>query len=122
MSRFFWATFIMAVVAFIASNINALPWWGIGVVCFVVALNFKLSSGKAFLAGFVAIFFLWMGIALVTDYFNQHILSTRMASLFTLNNPYLFMGVAALIGGLVGGMSAWSAALLRVAFQKNESK
>lgn len=112
----------MAVVAFVASNINALPWWGIGVVCFLVALNFKLSSGKAFLAGFVAIFFLWMGIALVTDYFNQHILSTRMAALFTLNNPYLFMGVAALIGGLVGGMSAWSAALLRVAFQKNESK
>lgn len=118
MHRFWTATVIMVLTSFISNEILAMPWWMPAVLCFVVALNFKLTSGKAFLAGFVAVFLLWLSVALFKDYQNEHILSDRMAALFKLNNRYLFMLVAALLGGLVSGFAALSAALMRKAFAK----
>ena len=121
MHRFWTATVIMVLTSFISNEILAMPWWMPAVLCFVVALNFKLTSGKAFLAGFVAVFLLWLSVALFKDYQNEHILSERMATLFKLNNRYLFLSVAALLGGIVGGFAALSAALLRKAFVRMDA-
>jgi hypothetical protein len=89
-----------------------LPWWMIGVVCFIVSLFAGMRPGRSFLLGFVAIALFWLGVALLHDITNEHILSTKMAVLFHLPNYGLFICVTVLIGGLVGGLSAWAGALL----------
>lgn len=108
--RLIFAIVLMMVFSFAASYF--LPWWSIALVCFFVALIFKLSGSKGFLAGFTAVFLLWLTVALVKDHANEQILSARMAELFKLGNPYLFMVVAAFLGGLVGGFAGWSGALI----------
>lgn len=110
------AIVLMMVLSFAASYF--LPWWSIVFVCFFVAVMFKLSGGKGFIAGFIAVFLLWLIVALVKDHANDQILSARMAELFKLGNPYLFMTVAALTGGLVGGFAGWSGALVVKATDK----
>lgn len=95
-----------------------LPWWSLAVVAFLVALLIVLRPGKAFLAGFLAIALLWAGWALFRDLPNHQILSARMARLFGLPHSALYLVVTALVGGLVGGLAAWSGALVRQAFAR----
>lgn len=116
MKRFLLAVMIMGICTYIAGGLLSLPWWLMALICFIVAINFKMPGGASFLAGFTAIFLLWLIVALIKDTANEQILSTRMAQLFHLNNPYLFMFAAALAGGIIGGLSAWSGALMQTAF------
>lgn len=101
---------LIALVSFIATSF--LPWWMIAVVCFLVTFFFRLNSGKAFLAGFAGIFLLWLLVALFKDMANNHILSSRMAQLLSLPSPLLFLLISAVIGGIVGGLAAWSGAVV----------
>ena len=87
-----------------------LPWWMIAVVAFVVSIFIPLKPGKAFLAGFVGIGTFWLIACTIQDVPNEHILSTRMAALFHLPGYGLFIAVTVLIGGLLGGLSAWAGA------------
>jgi hypothetical protein len=88
-------------------------WWVIAVVAFLVSLFVEQKAGRAFLAGFLGIALFWLVAALIHDSANDHILSTKMAVLFHLPNYVLFIGVTALVGGLVGGLSGWAGALIR---------
>lgn len=88
------------------------PWWAAAIVAGIVGL-YQPSTGKAFLVGFCGIALLWLGFSLWRDIPNEHILSTRMALLFKLPSFALYLGVTALLGGLIGGLSAWSGAHLK---------
>ena len=109
--RFLLSVILIALLA--AGAEYFMPWWSVAVVCFIVSLLIKQRAGRAFLAGFCGIALMWLVIALIHDIANDHILSTRMAALFHLPNYGLFIVVTVLIGGLVGGLSAWAGALLR---------
>ena len=98
-----------------------LPWWSLGIVCFIVAVLMKWSPGKSFLGGFIAIFLLWAGWSLWWDIPNHHILSAHMAVLFHLPNYMLFVLVTSILGGLVGGLSAWSGTHTRLLFGAKHS-
>ena len=89
------------------------PWWTAAIVAAIAGYVSSLSTGKAFLAGFCGIALLWLVFALWRDIPNNHILSTRMAQLFTLSSYVLYILVTGVIGGIVGGLSAWSGAHLR---------
>lgn len=105
-------TSILLIAIFAAIAEYFLPWWSVAIVAFIVAIVMKLKPGQAFLAGFLAIAFLWIGVTLWWDIPNQHLLSGRLAQVFKLPNHVLFIIVVGIVGGLVGGMSAWSGALL----------
>ena len=45
-----------------------LPWWGIALAAFVVALLIPQHGGLAWLSGFLGIFLLWGGLA----FLDQH--------------------------------------------------
>ncbi len=109
--RFIVATILMMALGFGAEYFLHI-WWMVAVVCFAVAVTMKEPPGKAFLSGFVAIALLWAIVALRADSLNDHILASRMAKLFTLPNPGLFITVVAFIGGLVGGLAAWSGSMM----------
>ncbi len=108
--RFLYSVFIVAVLS--AAAAYFLPWWSVAVVCFLAAMFMKQSGGRAFLMGFCGVGLQWLTIALLSDVANDHILSSRMASLFHLPSYVLFIAVTVFIGGLVGGLAALAGALL----------
>ena len=91
-----------------------LPWWSISFASFLVAVVIPQKPLKAFLAGFLAMFLLWIILALFIDMGNQHILSMKIAELlFKSHSHALIMSVTDLVAGLVGGFAALSGAYLR---------
>ena len=101
----------IAIIAWIAEYF--FPWWIAALIAFIMTFSIELKPGRAFLAGFLGIMLLWLCVSLWKDIPNEHILSARMAVLFKLPNYGLFILVVALIGGIVGGLSGWSGALVR---------
>ena len=96
-----------------------LPWWMVALIAFVAALIYGGKPGKAFLSGFGAIFIAWSILALMKSIPNDNILAGRVVQLFPLPNNWIWvLVVTAVIGGIVGGMSAISGALMRRAFSK----
>ena len=103
---------LTALLSFVAGLY--LPWWSIAIAAFVSVLLIPLSSGRAFVAGFAGVFVLWLLLALWIDIKNQHILSRKIAEIFPLGgSSFAIILVSAVIGALVGGLSATSASFLR---------
>jgi len=91
-----------------------LPWWSIAIVSFLVAALIPQRPGKAFLAGFIALFLLWGGLSFWLSYRNDHILAHKISLLvLKMDSPYLLILCTALIGGLVAGMAALTGSFLR---------
>lgn len=85
-----------------------LPWWSLAIVAFLIAMLLRLSPGKAFLAGFLGIAVSWASWALWRDIPNDHLLAGRLSGVFGLPGGTSFIIVTAVVGGLVGGLAAWS--------------
>ena len=91
-----------------------LPWWGLALVAFACTLAGRLHPGPGFIAGFLGVFLAWLLGGLLKDFQQGGQLSLRMAQLFKLNNGYLFLIVAAVIGGVAGGLSGLTGALFGI--------
>lgn len=117
---------LIAALAYLAQSF--LPWWSAAVVAFAVGLLLsdsrkrrvfarKSPPARAFLAGFLALFLLWGGMAFFLDLQNDSLLSSKIAQLFSieqglLSSSHTLVLVSALIGGAVGGFSAMTGNLL----------
>lgn len=110
--KFILATLLTAALSFLAGLYS--PWWSIAIVAFLVALLIKQRYGFGFLSGFLGIFLCWGLLAFWIDVKNNHILSQKMAQVFSLGaSPVAIILVTALVGGLVGGFAAMSGSSLR---------
>lgn len=114
--KLFIAIILIAVVAGIAEWFA--PWWVITIVAAVIAFVMKLRPGRGFVGGLLGIGILWLGFALWRDIPNDHILSERLAKLFRLPGYAGFIFVTTIVGGLVGGLSAWAGTHLRLFFRE----
>jgi len=112
--RLLLAIILIAILAGAATYV--LPWWMIAVVAFAVTCIMGLRAGKGFLAGFLGIAILWLAVALYADVRNEHLLSTKMAKVFSLPNGALFLTVTVVLGAIIGGLAGLSGALVRKAF------
>lgn len=92
-----------------------LPWWSVTLAGFAYGLLFVQKPGRAFLAGFLAVFLLWGVMAAYITWVNDGILAGRLANLFSLPHGSLAVLATALTGGLAGGFSALAGSLLRKA-------
>jgi len=112
MKRFIITLFL---IAFFNSILEFIfPWWILGVVCFALCYIARLSTFRSFMAGFMGILFSWLIMILLRDIPNHHILSIRMANLFSLNGNYpLFILICLLIGALMGGLSGMCGRIFR---------
>ncbi|WP_295651382.1 hypothetical protein [uncultured Mucilaginibacter sp.] len=108
--------FIIFILSLLASFV--LPWWTIAIISFLMALFIAKTSRHAFWSGFVAIFIVWIVVALFKSVPNDHILAKRVAAVFHLPHWILLLLVTALIGGLVAGMSALTGFYVKKAFKK----
>jgi hypothetical protein len=125
--RFLLRLLLILGLSFLA--LRSFPWWSVAVVAFVVGLMLSQQRkrrlfgrrpppARSFWAGFVALFVLWGSFALYYDQRNDSILGGKIAGLFSLPDD-LFIGsslllvlVTALVGGLLGGLSAMTGNLM----------
>lgn len=91
-----------------------LPFWSAALVSFLVAVFIYQKPGMAYLSGFLSIFLLWGGLSFWIDSQNNGILSQKIASLFPLGgNGMLLILITAIVGAIIGGLSALSGSFLR---------
>jgi hypothetical protein len=92
------------------------PWWTIAIAAFLGGLLFDSRSN--FGAGFLAIALLWTLKALLIENTAAAPLADRVATIFSLSKPFLFV-VTASIGGLVGGFASMTGSALNKGKKKN---
>jgi hypothetical protein len=112
--KFLAATLLITLLSFACGLY--FPWWVIAPVSFLVSLLIPQRPLLAFMAGFLALFLLWGGMALAIDQANGSILSARIAAILPLGgSSHAIIVVTGLVGALVGGGSALTAAFLKKA-------
>jgi hypothetical protein len=110
--KFFISLILTGLLSFTACLF--LPWWSIAPAAFIVAALIPQKPGKAFLAGFSALFLLWGGLSFWISNNNDHILAHKVSQLMlNMDNPYLLVLATALIGALVAGFAALAGSYLR---------
>lgn len=109
--KFLVALLLTLMLAFIAGLF--LPWWSIALVAFLVATLVIQGPGRAFLAGFFALFMLWGVLAWWIDIKNESILSMKIAELLGVGQPSLLVLLTAVVAALVGGLAAMSGSYFR---------
>lgn len=82
----------------------------------------KQAPANAFLAGFIALLFVWGFVAFTKDATNASLLSEKIGGVFDvflglegewlIPKPYMLVLVTALIGGIAGGLSTMTGNLL----------
>lgn len=91
-----------------------LPWWSLTIASFLVAFASGQKIGISILAGFLGVFLLWGIMTWMISNGNDHILAHRMSRvILKQDDPMMLILVTALIGGILGAISAWSGAALR---------
>lgn len=112
MKNFFLSILLTAVLSALLQTF--LPWWTIAIAAFVVAYFLQQKSGLAFVAGFLAVFLLWVGYAYLLSSANDNLLAAKITELLkaltqgSLAGLYVLTGF---IGGLVSGFAALSGSL-----------
>lgn len=110
--KFLISVILTALTAFVVSLY--LPWWGIALAAFAVALVVPQRPWVSWLAGFLGLFLLWVIVAWWIDSKNAGILSAKMAALLSLGtSSFLLILVTGLVGALVGGMAALTGSFVR---------
>jgi hypothetical protein len=95
-----------------------LPWWVVAIAAFLAAYFAGKTSGHAFWSAFVAVFIVWIVLALFKSIPNDHIMASRIARLFQLPGWGYLLVITGIIGGLVAGFAALSGVLLKKALEK----
>jgi len=110
--KFFISILLIALLS-VAAGLY-LPWWTIAIVAFIVAAAIPQQPGKAFLAGFIALFLLWAALSFFISSNNEHVLAHKVSLLILkIDSPVLLVTATALIGAVVAGLGALSGSYLR---------
>ncbi|MCE7068361.1 hypothetical protein [Dyadobacter sp. CY326] len=93
-----------------------LPWWIVAVVPFIVFLARPATASAAFWTGFASIAIVWLAYGFYLHFTSDGAMSDRIAGIFSLPDGLLLLVVAAIVGGLTGGLAALSGCLTRRIF------
>ncbi|MGH2646445.1 MAG: hypothetical protein ACRDE8_02715 [Ginsengibacter sp.] len=109
--------FIVSIVLTILLSFCAclfFPWWSIAIAAFLVAALIPQPPLVCFFTAFIALFLLWGVLSFWISTNNNHILAHRISLLiFKTDSPFLLIIISALIGALVAGFAALTAAYIR---------
>ncbi len=106
---------IISILSFILTLF--LPWYTPFIICFLVGIIFSNKRGNNFLAGLLGIALFWLSYALFLDLKNDHVLSSKIAVLFSeslntqITSSVLLM-VTTFLGALLGGLSTMAGAMI----------
>ena len=110
--KFFISIILIAILSLAACLY--LPWWSIAATAFIVAAIIPLKPGKAFLAGFIALFLLWGALAWYISSNNENLLAHKMSLIILkTDSPEMLILITALVGALVAGMASLTGSFVR---------
>lgn len=92
------------------------PWWSAALAAAAMGAAFSRKISHAFFAGFAGIGLLWLLVSGYIHFANDGILSGRVAAMMGLPGAFSIILVTALLGALIGGLSALSGFLLKDLF------
>ena len=117
--KFAVTTLLIALLSFLSGLY--LPWWCFALAAAGISALIPQRPLWAFLAGFLALFLLWGGLAWGIDAANNNILSAKIAQILPLGgSSHLLVGVTALVGALVGGGSSLCGSFLTTTRKRPE--
>lgn len=111
---------LILVITFSYASQFILPWWGVMASCALATLLVYNKALSSFFAGFIGLGGLWFFIAYSIDAANQSLLSGKVAALFGLANGMQILLVTALLGSIIGGVSALSGNYFIAIFKKTK--
>ncbi len=94
------------------------PWWSIGIAAFLGGYLIKTKGLNSFLAGALGVGLIWLWMAWQIDYKTNGILTIKMAELFNLTNKNILIAITAILGSVIGALTAWTGHNLRALFDK----
>lgn len=98
-----------------------LPWWSIIFCSAFMAFVLPGSNINAFISGFLGIGLLWMIVAWTLDVEANSILSSKVVQLLPrVNDPAMLVVLTGVLGGVVGGFSAFTGNSFRQIFIKKK--
>lgn len=98
-------------------------WWTGMLAAFLVCMIITPSTGlNAFIAGFLGVGLVWLGVSWVLDVANQSSFSSKIVELFPVDDSILLILVTGLVGGLSGGLAAITGANFKKLFAKEKKK
>lgn len=121
MGRIIWGAIVCAFLTWLGSLF--FDKWYVFLTLLVVYgwLGKKKNLGQAWWSGFIGVFAWWGTISLIKDLNNNHILSNRIAELMHLPAGSLMVIIAAVLGGLLGGLAMLSGRSLRKLVQDEKN-
>lgn len=111
---------LIGIVGLIVSFI--LPWWSLIIIGFVVAFLLPGNNFNALLSGFLGAGLVWLVMAWKVDVETSSIISQKIVQLFPVDDTNLLVILAGLIGGLSGGLGAFTGNSFRQLFLKKKEK
>ena len=97
-------------------------WWDIAVIGFLVSLAFGMPPGKGFGYLFIGGILLWGGMTVAAQLRSDSTLISDLSEVFKIGSPSLFIMVIAITGGILAGLSGWSAASLNRLIRQKKDK
>jgi len=97
-----------------------LPWWGVLVGSTLATIFVYNKALSSFFAGFIGLGTLWFYMAYQIDIVNQSLLSNKVATLLGLTSGFHLVIVTALLGALIGGISALTGNYFIALFKKEK--
>lgn len=122
---FFIKLISIIILSFIATLF--LPWYMPFIICFLVGLLLSNYKGNNFIAGLFGVGLFWLGYTLFLDISNEHILSSKIATLFSeslkteISSGVLVM-ITTFLGVILGGLSAMAGAMISDDARKRKFK
>lgn len=112
---FFIKVLIIAILSFLLTFF--LPWYIPFIVAFLTGIILSNKPGNNFISGFFGVGLFWLGYALFLDIRNDHVLSAKIAALFSDSlktdiSVGILLLVTTLLGALLGGLSAMAGAMI----------
>lgn len=111
---------LIAGVSLLASWI--LPWWNLVLVAFIIAFLIPGNNFNAFLSGFLGAGLLWMTMAWKIDVETASVMSDKIVQLFPVDDVSMLVIATGMIGGLSGGLGAFTGNSFRQLFLKKKEK
>jgi hypothetical protein len=91
-----------------------LPWYVIIIVPFIFSLIIKTNGILSFFSAFISIVICWFAQAYWIHHQSMDILTSKMASVFSLpTQPLLLIGIVSFAGGMVAGLASYTGNAMR---------
>lgn len=117
---FLFRLLLIAVFTYITALFS--PWWSAMMCAAMIAFTLPGNNFNAFLSGFMGVGLIWMVMAWKVDIETGSIMSLKMIEMFPIDDTNMLIIVVALVGGLSGGLGAFTGNSLRQLFIKKKEK